>query len=211
MSSNETHRHLFAGRNCVLPGCAYVMQPAAAEGLPAPATPATPDGEHQMKFSIEAIARTTHEANRAVQIETGDPTPSPPWDEAPQWQKDSAIDGVRNVIENGATPEQSHENWLRHKEADGWVYGEVKDEQAKTHPCMVPYADLPPEQRVKDDVFTGIVRAMAGLDVEPVKAWDQGYASGSSNAMRRMSDEPSAPKTPNPYRTTVVSPEGGER
>lgn len=32
------------------------------------------------------------------------------------------------------------------------------------------------------------------------KVWDRGYASGFSNAMRRMSDEPDAPTTPNPYR-----------
>lgn len=31
------------------------------------------------------------------------------------------------------------------------------------------------------------------------EAWDQGYASGHSNAMRRMSDEPNAPTTLNPY------------
>jgi hypothetical protein len=44
-------------------------------------------------------------------------------------------------------------------------------------------------------------------------AWDQGYRSGLSNAMRRMSDEPNAPTTPNPYRThpTTTEPEGGER
>lgn len=35
------------------------------------------------------------------------------------------------------------------------------------------------------------------------EAWDEGYRSGSSNAMRRMSDEPSAPKTANPYVGSV--------
>ena len=34
------------------------------------------------------------------------------------------------------------------------------------------------------------------------KAWDEGYRSGFSNAMRRMSDEPDAPTTPNPYAPT---------
>lgn len=34
------------------------------------------------------------------------------------------------------------------------------------------------------------------------QAWGQGYASGHSNAMRRMSDEPDAPTSPNPYRLT---------
>ena len=38
--------------------------------------------------------------------------------------------------------------------------------------------------------------------LEQVKseAWDEGYTSGRSNAMRRMSDEPKAPLTRNPYR-----------
>jgi hypothetical protein len=31
------------------------------------------------------------------------------------------------------------------------------------------------------------------------KAWDRGYAAGHSNAMRRMSDEPHAPTSRNPY------------
>ena len=34
------------------------------------------------------------------------------------------------------------------------------------------------------------------------EAWEMGYRSGFSNAMRRMSDEPDAPSTPNPYRVT---------
>lgn len=33
------------------------------------------------------------------------------------------------------------------------------------------------------------------------RAWDEGYTSGHSNAMRYMSDEPNAPRTPNPYRS----------
>jgi hypothetical protein len=31
-------------------------------------------------------------------------------------------------------------------------------------------------------------------------AWEKGYTSGHSNAMRQMSDEPNAPKSPNPYK-----------
>lgn len=40
---------------------------------------------------------------------------------------------------------------------------------------------------------------MTSLDARLAKAWDQGYRSGFSNAMRRMSDEPDAPTTENPY------------
>jgi hypothetical protein len=41
------------------------------------------------------------------------------------------------------------------------VYGEVKDAVAKTHPCMVPYDDLPEFQRKKDALFLAIVRVLA--------------------------------------------------
>ena len=59
-----------------------------------------------------------------------------------------------------ASPSAQHEAWMRDKVADGWVYGPVKDADAKTHPCMVPYDQLPPEQRVKDHVFKAIVNAL---------------------------------------------------
>ena len=34
--------------------------------------------------------------------------------------------------------------------AAGWTYGFQKSELARTHPCLVAYEDLPPEQRAKD-------------------------------------------------------------
>jgi RyR domain len=113
-----------------------------------------------MGLTHEDIARVAHEANRAYQVATGDPEPSLCWDEAPQWQRASAIEGVRTAL-TGATPGQSHESWLAHKKADGWTYGPLKDETARTHPCMVPYDALPESQKLKDHLFTGVVRALA--------------------------------------------------
>jgi hypothetical protein len=46
---------------------------------------------------------------------------------------------------------------MEHKEKYGWVYGEVKDAEKKTHPCMVPYEKLPIEQRVKDYLFKAVI------------------------------------------------------
>jgi hypothetical protein len=37
----------------------------------------------------------------------------------------------------------------------------VKDETARTHPCLVPYADLAPDQHRKDDLFQAVVTALA--------------------------------------------------
>ena len=109
--------------------------------------------------NAERIARVCHDANRAWQQTTGDPAVSPPWDQAPDWQRESAIDGVRQAL-NGATPEELHESWCAHKRAEGWTYGEVKDAAARTHPCLVPYTDLPEEQRRKDTLFAAVVGAL---------------------------------------------------
>ena len=64
------------------------------------------------------------------------------------------MNGVKFVLENpDVTPEQTHQNWFLVKAEEGWVYGEVKDAEKKTHPCMVPYAALPESQKAKDDLF----------------------------------------------------------
>ena len=108
---------------------------------------------------IEACARAAHEANRAYCIGIGDHS-QPSWDDAPDWQRSSARDGVTGALD-GATPEQSHEGWLATKLAAGWVYGATKDPDVKTHPCMVEYAELPPAQRKKDHIFIAVVNAVA--------------------------------------------------
>lgn len=112
---------------------------------------------------IIAAARAAHEANRAWCLAHGD-TSQPSWDDAPDWQKSSAIKGVDGVI-RGNGPRESHECWLAEKINNGWRYGLIKDPVAKTHPCMVPYHKLPPEQKAKDSIFVWTVRAiiMVGL------------------------------------------------
>lgn len=114
-----------------------------------------------MDLNVERIARVCHEVNRAYCISQGD-TSQPTWDDAPQWQKESAMSGVAAIVAKpDTTPEQSHEGWMAQKEADGWTYGTVKDADLKTHPCFVPYGDLPIAQRTKDYLFGAVVRSLA--------------------------------------------------
>lgn len=115
-----------------------------------------------MKHPIEKIAIACHEMNAMYCAYIGDHS-QPGWDDAPEWQRESAIDGVRNVL-NGTvtTPEQSHESWRRHKVEDGWNYGVEKDPEKKTHPCLVDYAELPAEQKAKDAIFFAVVEGMRG-------------------------------------------------
>ena len=117
----------------------------------------------------ESIARVAHQINLAYCASLGD-TSQPAWSDAPEWQKQSALAGVDMHLANpDATPEQSHESWLAQKVADGWVYGEVKDAEAKTHPCCRPYEELPPEQKAKDFLFRAVVHELRD-EPEPVVA-----------------------------------------
>lgn len=120
--------------------------------------------EDRLEFEeIRNAAAAAHEANRVYCESTGDMS-QPLWRDAPEWQQQSAYKGVLHIIENpNTTPEESHVNWLKEKTADGWVYGEVKDPDEKTHPCMVPYKDLPEHHQVKDALFIAVVRASLGF------------------------------------------------
>lgn len=106
------------------------------------------------------IARVAHEVNRSYCEALGDMS-QVPWKEAPDWQRESAIKGVMFHRENpDAGPEHSHESWLKEKQDNGWVWGSVKDEALKEHPCCIPYDELPVEQKAKDYIFRGIVHVL---------------------------------------------------
>lgn len=106
------------------------------------------------------IARVAHNINKAFCEATGDHS-QPTWDEAPDWQKDSAIAGVEAHIDNpGMTPEMSHQSWMKQKEEDGWKYGPEKNPETKEHPAFLPYDQLPSQQKVKDYLFKAVVDSL---------------------------------------------------
>jgi hypothetical protein len=108
----------------------------------------------------EAIARVAHEVNRAYCAALGDLS-QPAWEDAPDWQKSSAINGVAFHRANpDAGPDHSHNEWLKEKAATGWKFGPVKDPEKKEHPCFVPYDELPAEQKAKDFLFRAVVHAL---------------------------------------------------
>lgn len=110
--------------------------------------------------AVNSIARTVHEAMRAYQIALNEPA-APPWDDA-GWMQDSSRDAVEFALIN-PTPGAQHEAWVRSKERDGWVYGTVKDDSAKTHPSLRPFEELSETERTKDALLIAIVQALAPL------------------------------------------------
>lgn len=112
-------------------------------------------------ITTEQIARICHEVNRAACVAYGDHS-QPKWEDAPDWQRSSAIKGVAFVLANpDAKPSDSHESWLAEKREDGWSWGEVKDPEKKEHPCFVEYDRLPVDQKIKDHLFQAVVRSLA--------------------------------------------------
>jgi hypothetical protein len=110
--------------------------------------------------SPEVIASVVHEVNRAYCQAIGDNSQRP-WAEAEEWQRTAALQGVFDVINGTATTaEQSHDAWKANKIAEGWTYGPVKDGNLKTHPCIVPYSDLPQAEKVKDYLFNAVVQTL---------------------------------------------------
>ena len=115
------------------------------------------------KITEEDIARICHEANR-IWCEMNDDYSQPSWFSAPDWQKESTHNGVRFHLNNpDAGPEASHENWLELKIKEGWKYSEVKDVDAKLHPCLLPFEQLPLHQQAKDKLFRNIVHSLRDM------------------------------------------------
>lgn len=43
-----------------------------------------------------------------------------------------------------------HDIWAAGRIADGWTYGEKRDDEKKTTPCMVPYEELTESEKEYD-------------------------------------------------------------
>ena len=69
----------------------------------------------------------------------------------PQPIDTSAIDlpeGVAALVEKLA--ENTHDVWAQQRRSQGWTYGPQREDAAKKHPGLVPYADLTEEEKEYD-------------------------------------------------------------
>jgi len=116
--------------------------------------------KHNASEIRDLAAKTAYEINRVFCMGLGDLVPYP-WDVLPEEQRDGYRKGVWSVLD-GATPEILHLRWMDEKVKKGWVYGPVKDDQTKTHPCLLPYNDprFPKAQKTKDVLFQAVVQAV---------------------------------------------------
>jgi len=114
-------------------------------------------------MKTEVIAEIAHEINKAFCEAFGDMSQLS-WKDAPNWQRISALNGVEfHLLNPDAKASHSHEEWLKEKIANGWVYGKVKDVEKKEHPCIVPFDNLPKEQQAKDFLFRAVVHNLKDI------------------------------------------------
>lgn len=63
----------------------------------------------------------------------------------------SSVDLPESLIQlSERIAENVHEVWAKARIDEGWTYGEKRDDIHKKHPCLVPYDELPEEEKEYD-------------------------------------------------------------
>lgn len=99
-----------------------------------------------------------YDAARLAAVASGAPIVPVPWAEREQPFKDQFLQVIERQCgpQRSRSPEELHGSWMQAYFAMGWVYGEKYDREAKTHPDLVPYADLGVLEQDKDSVFVAL-------------------------------------------------------
>lgn len=43
-----------------------------------------------------------------------------------------------------------HDVWAETRMSQGWSYGKERNDEKKTHPCLIPYEELPDDEKAYD-------------------------------------------------------------
>lgn len=67
--------------------------------------------------------------------------------------------------------ENVHEVWSQGRIAEGWTYGEKRDDEKKTTPCLIPYDELPENEKDYDrNTAIGTLKLIMALGYKIDKA-----------------------------------------
>ena len=63
-----------------------------------------------------------------------------------------------------------HEVWAQSRIEQGWRYGEERNDALKTHPCLIPYEELPEVEKAYDrDTAFGTLKLITRLGFKITK------------------------------------------
>jgi len=114
---------------------------------------------------FQRIAQLVYETARLEAWLMDRRIPAEPWWERDEDFRQRFCDKLTDILTGAEIPdpEKAHEEWVKEHKEKGWTYGPKLDLEAKTHPNMVPYDQLPAAERERDAVFLAIVQMARNL------------------------------------------------
>lgn len=77
-------------------------------------------------------------------------------------------DELETLVEQMA--KNVHEVWAETRIKQGWTYGKQRDDKLKTHPCLVPYEELPEDEKEYDrNTALGTLKLITKLGFRIIK------------------------------------------
>ena len=103
----------------------------------------------------ERRALFVYNAARLAAITAKAPIIPVPWDQREPAFRNQFLKVIERQCgeQRSKSPEELHGSWMQSYFEMGWVYGKEYDRDKKTHPDLIPYADLGQKERDKDSVF----------------------------------------------------------
>ena len=106
----------------------------------------------------ERRAIFVYETARLAAVAAGAPIVPVPWGEREEAFRTQFLEVIERQCgeQRSKSPEELHGSWMQAYFAMGWVYSDEYDRELKTHPDLVPYAQLGQLEKDKDAVFVAL-------------------------------------------------------
>ncbi len=104
-----------------------------------------------MKFTALQIAEIIHSVSSLIPRPDGSEVGS--WQDLPDTFKKNAENAVIQIMNSSShSPEDLHNLWMKPLVNGGWSQGPY-DRENKTHPCLIPFEELPESEVLKDEIW----------------------------------------------------------
>jgi len=97
-----------------------------------------------------------------------------PWEALNGVLKDRAADTVDRLMRkmwqfpHGMSDDYCHKVWYDNMKDMGWSYGPAYSLEQKLHPSMVPFDELPTDEKIKDAIWSGIIYVLYPYYIEEI-------------------------------------------
>jgi hypothetical protein len=124
-------------------------------------------------------ARFVYEAARLAAVAALAPVIPSEWELREQAFKDQFLEVIGRQCgpQRSQSPEELHGSWMQAYFAMGWVYDAEYNREKKTHPDLVPYAQLGIRERDKDAVFVALCEIARQYIYELPAGWPESGAT----------------------------------